>query len=237
MTDLTKQNFCLRVTGMQQMINQIKAKVFNRKGANYSFAQAGEDLVLQRIFLGASPGFYIDVGAYHPYKLSNTYLFYLNGWRGINIEPRPHSKKLFDRVRPLDVNLELGIAEQPGQQHYYVFGESTLNQFDFAGAANTPAKFTEIVKIRVERLSTILEHHIEKNRTIDFITIDTEGAEYQVLKSMNWRDFDIKVVLIEQNKSNKTFEDVHRLLISKGYQEAYRIPVNVQADSVFYIIK
>ena len=222
---------------MRQMINQIKARVFNRKGANYSFAQAGEDIVLQRIFLGANTGFYIDVGAYHPYRLSNTYLFYLNGWRGINIEPRPNSKKLFDTVRPADVNLELGIAEQPGHEQYYVFGESTLNQFDFAAAGNTRSKLKEIVKIRVERLSTILEDHIANNRSIDFITIDTEGAEYQVLKSMNWSDFDIKVVLIEQNKNNKTFDDVHRLLISKRYQEAYRIPVNAQADSVFYIIK
>jgi len=219
------------------MINQLKAKIFNRKGANFSFAQAGEDLILQRIFLGVPKGFYVDVGAYHPYKLSNTYLFYLNGWRGINIEPRPDSKKIFDKIRPEDINLEIGVAENSGIANYHMFKENTLNQFEFVDSTIHEIQRNQVIKIQVEPLAEVFERYIGNQGNIDFITIDTEGAEYQVLKSNNWMDFTIKVILVEQNVKNRTFHEVADLLKSKGYEEAYRVPVNFEADSVFFIAK
>ena len=201
------------------MINQLKTKIFNRKCAKFSFAQAGEDLVLRRIFLGVEKGFYVDVGAYHPYKLSNTYLFYLNGWRGINIEPRPDSRQLFDKVRPGDINLEVGIGEASGMSDYYQFNEDTLNQFAFTDSTITnPPQSNQVVRIQVEPLAKIFEHHIGKNGSIDFITIDTEGAEYYVLKSNNWVDFSIKVILVEQNKKYPAFYEVADLLKNKNYK-------------------
>lgn len=219
------------------MINQLKAQIFNRKGAKFSFAQAGEDLVLRRIFLGVEKGFYVDVGAYHPYKLSNTYLFYLNGWRGINIEPRPKSRQLFDKIRPGDINLEVGIGEASGMADYYQFNEDTLNQFAFTGSAITKPRSNQVVRIQVEPLAEIFEQHIGNNGSIDFITIDTEGAEYQVLKSNNWIDFPIKVILVEQNKMYPAFYQVAELLKNRNYREIYRIPVNAEADSVFFMTK
>lgn len=219
------------------MISRLKSRIFNRKAARFSFAQAGEDLVLQRIFLGAEKGFYVDVGAYHPYRFSNTYLFYLAGWRGINIEPRPGAKKLFDKFRPEDINLEIGVAEKSGVENYYLFKEDTLNQFTFDGAAPDDPDSLTVVKVQVEPLHKIFERHITENRSIDFITIDTEGNELQVVNSNDWTDFPVKVILVEDNKRNKTFAQVTGFLNSKGYKEVYRLPVNAVADSVFYMAK
>src|SRR5688500_16965318 len=81
-----------------------------------SFSSAAEDMILRHL-LGSDKmdGFYVDVGAFHPTLFSNTYFFYLNGWRGINLEARPGSKQLFDKVRPRDVNprraFRLGAAQ------------------------------------------------------------------------------------------------------------------------------
>lgn len=79
-----------------------------------SYAQEGEDMILHRIFERQSVGFYVDVGAHHPFRFSNTYLFYQKGWRGINIDAMPNSMRLFNRFRPRDINLECGISKGGG---------------------------------------------------------------------------------------------------------------------------
>ena len=72
--------------------------------------------MLLRHLLGSDKmdGFYVDVGAFHPTLFSNTYFFYLNGWRGLNIEARPGSKQLFDKLRPKDINVEIGVSRERG---------------------------------------------------------------------------------------------------------------------------
>lgn len=80
-----------------------------------SYSQEGEDLLLSRIFGDKKDGFYIDVGAHHPFRFSNTYLLYKRGWRGINIDAMPGSMKLFNRFRPRDINIECGVASGGGE--------------------------------------------------------------------------------------------------------------------------
>src|SRR3954469_4320493 len=78
--------------------------------ARIAFSQEGEDLLLARMFEHQSEGFYVDVGAHHPQRFSNTHLLHQRGWRGINIDATPGSMAAFRRARPHDVNLEIAIA-------------------------------------------------------------------------------------------------------------------------------
>ena len=80
--------------------------------AKKSYSQEGEDLILQRFFEKQAVGFYVDVGAHHPRRYSNTYLFYKKGWSGINIDAMPNSMKRFDKYRPRDINIEKPISEK-----------------------------------------------------------------------------------------------------------------------------
>lgn len=75
-----------------------------------SYSQEGEDMILSRIFGDKKNGFYVDVGAHHPFRFSNTYLFYKRGWLGINIDAMPGSMRLFDRFRKNDINIESAIG-------------------------------------------------------------------------------------------------------------------------------
>src|ERR1043166_3890830 len=96
-----------------------------------SFSSAGEDMVLRHL-IGSDKmdGFYVDVGAYHPIRGSNTYFFYLHGWSGINIDANPGSKRVFDQQRPRDINLGIGVSRNAGTMPYYVISEdSTMNSF------------------------------------------------------------------------------------------------------------
>ena len=83
-----------------------------------SFAQNGEDLFILDYFKG-KVGTYIDIGASHPVRLSNTYLLYQNGWRGVNIEPIPFLFKKIQKCRPLDLNLQLAIGKCPDEVTFF----------------------------------------------------------------------------------------------------------------------
>ena len=165
-----------------------------------SFSQEGEDGVLQRLFERKPVGFYVDVGSHHPQRFSNTYRFYLRGWRGINIDPLPGSKAQFDEVRSRDDNLELGVSSKRGILTYFEFVEPALNTFDSEVAEKRAKdgwpKLAES-KIKVYPLRDILAQHIPPATEIDFFSIDVEGLDLDVLRSNDWSQFRPKYVLAE----------------------------------------
>jgi FkbM family methyltransferase len=173
---------------------------------NLSFSQEGEDLVLHRHFNYKPKGFYIDIGAHHPYRFSNTFKFYLKGWRGINIDPLPGSMKLFKRKRPEDINLEVAIAKTDGQVlNYYMFNEPTLNTFDqslISRAEEANYVLQKTVPIKTYRLSTILEQHVGANQAIDFMSIDVEGFDLDVLQSNDWDKFRPSFLVVESTATD-----------------------------------
>lgn len=166
-----------------------------------SYAQEGEDLILRRIFSGRKEGFYVDVGAHHPRRFSNTYLFYKEGWHGINIEPNPAAFKLFTVQRKRDINLQIGIAEQSCDLTYYEFDEPALNTFDPVTAESrirdTPYKLIRQSQVAVERLDHVLHTHLPVGTIIDFFSIDVEGLDFSVLKSNDWQRYRPRCVLLE----------------------------------------
>src|SRR5713226_7824178 len=100
--------------------------------SHVSYSQFGEDMVLKKIFQDKPDGFYVDVGAFHPKYYSNTYLLYLKGWKGINIDATPGSMEAFKRIRPRDCNLEMPIGSRKQTLTYYMFEEPAFNGFSVA---------------------------------------------------------------------------------------------------------
>ncbi|WP_373056916.1 FkbM family methyltransferase [Zunongwangia sp. H14] len=191
---------------------------------NLSYSQEGEDLILRRIFEGKKNGFFVDVGAHHPKRFSNTYLFYKIGWRGINIDAMPGSMKEFNRVRPDDINIEYGISDVEEESHYYIFNEPALNTFskDLAklkdGFKNY--RILDIVTIKLMPLNFILEQYLSKKQEIDFLNIDVEGLDYKVLKSFDFEKWKPKIILIEDcNSEVETIKksDIDIMLTHNNY--------------------
>jgi len=165
-----------------------------------SFSQEGEDLIIKRMFEGQEKGFYVDVGAHHPRRFSNTYLFYLNEWKGINIDAMPNSMTLFNATRPRDINLEIPISDKPDKITYYAFNEPALNSFQKDLADQYVELGYEIlfeVELSPQTLSDVLDKYLPENQTIDFLSIDVEGLDFQVLKSNNWSKYRPKIILVE----------------------------------------
>lgn len=166
-----------------------------------SFSQEGEDMVLRRIFGTQNEGFYVDVGANDPIKFSNTYYFYLEGWRGINIDAMPGSMDLFNKMRPRDINIESAISDSREVLTYYAFNEPALNGFSkelsFERSQIKPYKIIFEREIQTVPLSEVLDRYLPDNQTIDFLTVDVEGLDFEVLRSNDWEKYRPLVVLAE----------------------------------------
>ncbi len=169
--------------------------------ARLSYAQEGEDVLLDRLLAKQAKGFYVDVGAHHPKRFSNTQYFHMRGWRGINIEPNPVVHELFAEMRSRDVNLQLGISDQPGELLYYEFDDPALNTFDEQlmreRESNTPYKVIATRRIKVEPLAAVLAAHLPSGQAIDFLSVDVEGLDLNVLRSNDWERFRPRCVVSE----------------------------------------
>lgn len=186
-----------------------------------SYAQNAEDVVLARLFSGAT-GFYVDVGASDPDIASVTRHFYDRGWHGINIEMRPDAIEALNRARPRDINLQIAVGDREGiaVMHYVIDDpDQSFVTFEVDRAvADEPGSSTSEVAVRT--LDVVLEEH--QVGGIDFLKIDVEGAEREVLQGIDLRRWRPTVVVIEavQPWSNvRTDHEWRNLLIDAGYIE------------------
>ena len=194
-----------------------------------SFSCEGEDRILEHIFQQNKSGFFIDIGANSATKFSNSYLFYLKGWKGINIEPNPDFIPSFKLLRPRDKTLNIGVSMKEAELNYYVFNEPNLNTFSKERKLyltnKTEFKLIKTLNIKCYPLGTILKDNLLENQKIDFMSIDTEGFDFKILKSNDWSKFLPKYILVEEH--HKAIEEIINSEISiflkeKGYQFYYR---------------
>lgn len=216
------KNFILNKCSLNFLQSLLNYKYQNY--ANLSFSQEGEDMVLSRFLETQVRGFFVDIGAHHPIRFSNTYKFYLKGWRGINIDAKPGSMDAFKQIRPFDINLESAISESPQLLTYYEFNEPALNTLSESEAKRKDGlnnyKIINKVTLETKTLKSILDTHLPVGTMIDFMTVDVEGLDLQVLKSNDWNIYRPKLLLVEslrENLEDIKNNDIYKYLITKEY--------------------
>lgn len=217
---------------LEDKVNFVRYKLGGK-----TYSQEGEDVILARLFEGQRLGFYVDVGAHHPYRFSNTYFFYSKKWHGINIDAMPGSMRIFNRFRKRDINLEVGILSNKDRIPFYIFDEPALNGFwpsrKIALETNPGYQIIDEARIQTCPLKEILEEYLPSGQDIDFLSIDAEGRDYEVVLSNDWERFRPKVVLIEvfgKDLSELMAAPVCLFLIEKNY-----IPYSKTFNSVFFL--
>jgi FkbM family methyltransferase len=190
-----------------------------------SYSQEGEDMILSNIFANKKAGFYVDIGAHHPFIYSNTCYFYNKGWSGINIDPNTGTKKIFDKYRKRDINLELGVGLTNKILKYYRFSTPALNGFNEIISKNRQnikgVTLKDKIKVKTKPLSEILDQYLPQDKNIGFFNIDTEGMEYEVLKSNNWNKYHpdcILVEILETNLNDITKNVIYKYLTNRNYE-------------------
>lgn len=211
---------------LQKVLKKIKERLC--PFGNLYFSQNGEDIVLSKIFdeelFGEKKkqGFYVDVGAYHPFRYSNTLYFYRYAWRGINIDADDRFFNLFKffRRRDLSLNLAVGLGKKK-KRAFYVFEDGAFNTFDEKLAKSLiksgRSNLLEKKMLQVMSLGEILDENLEKGQEIDFMSVDVEGLDLEVLQSNNWDKYAPKVLLVENLQDKQKVKKIEDFLQKKGY--------------------
>lgn len=198
-----------------------------------TYAQHGDDIVIRCVFdsLGIDNPSYLDIGAHHPTNISNTKLFYDAGSRGINVEANPNLFSQFMVDRPYDVNLNFGVGKESGFIPFYMIDNySGRNSFDFETVNAFVQDYPEFSIKQVVDLPVMTVAQILSNRAIpDFLTIDVEGLDYDILKSIDYERYPFKVICVEVGGSDKiNYADaVSSLLEENNYFSLIRCGANL----------
>lgn len=150
---------------------------------NISFSQFGEDFILETLFYGLRDGFYVDIGAHHPRRLSNTYLLHCAGWRGINVDLDDSLMAKFRAERPSDIKVIAALTDTSQSLDVSMFNEPAVNTLSPARAEEYKHHWTVIEARSVQRrtFSDILACYLPADRTIDLLNVDVEGLDLNVL--------------------------------------------------------
>lgn len=200
-----------------------------------SYAQFGEDIAAHTLFrqYQIQQGFYVDVGAYDPIYLSNTYMFYQRGWSGITVEPAPGIAAEFRAVRPRDVHLETVIAPAGTTKTvpFFCFGNqspyNTLSEHQaraYAGRSGTPYTTLELP---CTTLGSILERHLPPGREVDLLCTDCEGMDAAILTAHDWPRYAAKVIVFEDETKGAEPSQLTQFLAGQGYEFFARIGPSV----------
>lgn len=230
----------LKTSPIMPYLRRLKSFFPSRK--KYSYSQNGEDLLIDFFFSGKKHGVYVDIGAYHPTSLSNTYRLYRRGWTGINIEPNRRKWVLFERSRSRDTNLNIGIGVEKSSVPFFVFDADTLSTFSAEAATRQEALGHRIVArdtVDLLPLASVLSTYAAKG-DIDLLSVDTEGFDLEVLKTNDWQRFRPKLVILETveyshsvfgPKLNATYD---AYMEGIGYQKVADTYINtIYADTSF----
>jgi len=187
-----------------------------------SYAENGEDVILRRVFSGPK-GFYLDVGAAFPTVASITKHFYDQGWHGINIEPHKGMCAMLKKARSRDINLDCAIGSRPGRavmSHFSdSFGLSTLDA-QVTKQHVAAGRTVSTTSVTVRTLDDMLQHYA-KRKHIDFMKIDVEGGEEDVLRSCNLAQWDPTVLVVESTvptSQKPSYRDWEGIVLRAGYR-------------------
>jgi hypothetical protein len=210
----------------------LKKFLFTRKYRK-TYAQCGEDVIIDLIFeikKIKNPNF-LDIGSNDPILYNNPYFFYLNGCRGVLVEPNKIMWKTSKKYRPKDVFLNCGVATgQEKMSNYYMMDWHEFNTFSKPVAEATELFYKgrnsikKVVPLPMISINSILEKYFPEG--LDLLSLDTEGIDYDVLTSLDFSLYRPKVICVETFVLNVYQANIPTLLISKGYRLHSQTPIN-----------
>ena len=201
-----------------------------------SYSQENEDLFLAQKFPDKFCGFYVDIGAHHPTRFSNTALFYKKGWRGINVEANESIIPEFNKERLHDINLHFLVSDKCKKSTFYEFNDPALNtakknRVEFL-EKNTNYSLLRENSMRCVSLNYILKRYLPKKQNIDFLNLDVEGNELEVLMGNNWSTFRPTYLLVEILEDH--LKDVLSHKVTKFLKTKFYIPFAKVGRTVFF---
>ena len=202
----------------------------------FNNSQFGEDKKIIKLFKKNTNGTYVDIGCFHPIRQNNTYLMHKEGWRGVNIDLNPLTIDLFNVARPKDINICAAVSNKKGFKNLFFDHQlSSLNTISKNHTLFIEKAFGNKNLIKRKIKTNTIKNLLKKANInkIDFLNIDIEGHELEVLKTLNFNHYDIKVICVEivnydfYSKKIKTNKNkIFRILKKNNYILKFKTYVN-----------
>jgi len=185
--------------------------------SSVSFSQFGEDLLVKKLLSGVECGTYVDVGCYDPIYLSNTYLFYKLGWRGLLIDANPETIPRLQQMRPRDTVCHFAVGTKTEDVSVVTFDAGMFATLK-SNLSLVPEDFRanpRSYNVQQRPLAVLLrEANLDQ---IDFMDIDCEGSDLDVLASNDWSKYRPSVIAVEDHSRGTDVSDTHRFMVKQGY--------------------
>tara|TARA_E500000178_G_C16904243_1_gene699543 strand:- start:363 stop:1025 length:663 start_codon:yes stop_codon:yes gene_type:complete len=182
----------------------IRYKILNRN--KKSFSQFGEDLFIADFFENQKKGKYVDLGAFHPMRLSNTYLLFKRGWSGTNIDLNPITIDLFNIARKKDNNICCLLA---GEKN--ILKDVYYEDWSAANSLTSNENLKDKKKMKTITFDSLIDY------SFDFLNIDLEGHDYEILMTINLAKFNPKLICIEILENCLDKKNIFNLLDQNNY--------------------
>lgn len=215
-------------------------KLYLTRASFRHYSQYGEDAVVEGLLERVQDGFFVDVGCFHPRKYNNTYHLYKRGWRGVNIDLDAVKIRGFRLARPRDTSIHCAISDDPptdGRITVYSFGFYTLIQTLSPERAEEFSRKTRLQPaaqtVPCQTLQAVLDATPYRGRRIDYLSVDCEGHDLQVLRSLDWKMYRPRLVTIECEGDFRVVMDSEITLFMRalGYELAAWTPPSLHFEA------
>ncbi len=217
--------------------DELKESLSKQEFSQITFAQFGEDIMMMPFFESRGllkDGFFVDVGAHHPFRMSNTAIYYnCFGWRGINVEANPNVIDEFKKYRDRDININAAVSDDSSEIAFHIFNHpaaSTADELMLQQMLKNPAiEIAETVRLCPVTLASILDAHLPAAQQIRLLSVDVEGYDLRCLRSNNWSKYRPTFILIEDHSFK--FDEggtggTHAFLAERSYELVSRCVVS-----------
>ena len=171
-----------------------------------SFSQFGEDLFILDFFKNQKKGIYVDLGAFHPMRLSNTYLLFKKGWSGTNVDLNPITIDLFNLARKNDYNICCLMA---GKEN--LLKDVYFEDWSAANSITSNENLSEKKQMKTRTFESLIY------KDFDFLNIDLEGHDYEILQTIDFKKFNPKLICIEILENSSDKENIFNFLKQYNY--------------------
>jgi FkbM family methyltransferase len=182
-----------------------------------TYSQFGEDILIRGFFRNKSVGVYVDVGAFHPIYYSNTYALYKLGWNGVAIDANRTFERLYKKFRPRDTFVHAAVGQSEGRVQFVHFASGAFDRLqEFAGQVPEQFRTGETTReVNMRRLDHILDS--SKVSKIDFLNIDCEGSDLDILSSIDFARLRPLLISVEDHSVNWMVSPLVKTLAENEY--------------------
>ena len=214
----------LLADGTQTQLNKEQLAQLVSWDSRTSFSQYGEDSVASYYLQQEKEkGIIVDIGAYHPFRFSNTFLFHLKGWKTVSVDASAEAIDLFNAIRPTDTNICTLVSDKTETLKYYQFAEGAWNTTNsdivpvLAERGLTETQLVSTTEMQTQSIVELLEQHVGSQK-FDLLDIDVEGMDIQLLLGIDLTIYRPRLIFAEINEKNLTSPPVRDHLERGGYK-------------------